>query len=568
MVEDLSSPNTVYDSAPLPLGDQDDQDNAELGLSNQYFGQAFFDLLNKFKNGEIRSIADSEMIPDINYQICFEVGVEDIAKILWTEDPIEQFYRLSILLPILREAGANGQWAFLTIEKITKELNKCLGSYSALNSFFAMEVLGVAKKQKEDPDLSVLQIPGDKQHVRYQEGFVGSKEEEFDRYVASRFGYSKLASNESYYRISDGLVAIIDLGGVPTHVMECDQDMLNKLEEIPFVGRDIWEFIRQFKAGNLDYLSAYMGLRQALLEIEEYSPDINSGSLFQKLLGGDWQRIDQLLLARNEIEDQLLDLAKTLHDQLLDKNLEVAYGGIRDVLSLRPDYMTDSLVWDEIEEAYKDNDINQAWQEVHYLLVASRLQQVKDSELINLITSIYDRVTKTTIRHQEDTAKEYDQIVKNLDSQEADNIAATEEILERFENEGTLGNISSYIEQYIESFTDRIMPPVEPIDDYLLGLGIDKEAILLILATHSPFMRSRLWGDLGLDPGNFDITTQAKFLEYALRQDNTGFNNLRKVVYETRACDRDLFFDTFIALEYGGDYGDILVDIAQEALPE
>lgn len=84
---------------------------------------------------------------------------------------------------------------------------------------------------------------------------------------------------------------------------------------------------------------------------------------------------------------------------------------------------------------------------------------------------------------------------------------------------------------------------------------------------HEPYTIGYLNHELGIDIRTLPFDTQINFLEFSIGNERAGFERVKNCLQELPA-NNNQFIESFLALEHGEDFGEVLLDIAEAAPQE
>lgn len=99
-------------------------------------------------------------------------------------------------------------------------------------------------------------------------------------------------------------------------------------------------------------------------------------------------------------------------------------------------------------------------------------------------------------------------------------------------------------------------------------IGISKDEALLINTAHIPNIKSKIESELGTPLNIIPLETQLHFLRFMMEAGNNRYEKLTKelVKFENES-DKLALIDSFLSLEFGEDFGDTVLSIAEHAEP-
>lgn len=98
--------------------------------------------------------------------------------------------------------------------------------------------------------------------------------------------------------------------------------------------------------------------------------------------------------------------------------------------------------------------------------------------------------------------------------------------------------------------------------------GADNKMVAIFQEMHRPIVRAIIENSIGVSLKDITLENQSAFLRFCLHRSKTEYDRLSEVMLATPQESRILLFETFLATEFGDDYGDAILDIAEKATPE
>lgn len=94
--------------------------------------------------------------------------------------------------------------------------------------------------------------------------------------------------------------------------------------------------------------------------------------------------------------------------------------------------------------------------------------------------------------------------------------------------------------------------------------GLDAGHALLLAELHRPAVRTLVEADLGVNLSDIPLAAQVRLLDYMSDADASDYGRLSKAVRGMPEAARVQFSESFLALEFGDDYADILLDLSEK----
>ena len=92
--------------------------------------------------------------------------------------------------------------------------------------------------------------------------------------------------------------------------------------------------------------------------------------------------------------------------------------------------------------------------------------------------------------------------------------------------------------------------------------GADRNNVYLLSLIHSPYVKPIIDKELGLDLTNVSLDAQTQLLKYMAEAGDTRFNSLCSILKNINTELGTKFAEGFLAADFGEDFGDALLDIA------
>jgi len=94
-------------------------------------------------------------------------------------------------------------------------------------------------------------------------------------------------------------------------------------------------------------------------------------------------------------------------------------------------------------------------------------------------------------------------------------------------------------------------------------LGLSAEQSLLLFELHQTAVRELVQEDLGIELSEVSLSAQVRLLEYMVNAQTDVYKRLGNVLSTAPSADRTELAEAFLALEFGEDFGDILLDVLE-----
>lgn len=96
------------------------------------------------------------------------------------------------------------------------------------------------------------------------------------------------------------------------------------------------------------------------------------------------------------------------------------------------------------------------------------------------------------------------------------------------------------------------------------SFGIEFNDMFLLRMAHAPGVLYKIESELGVALEDIDLNTQIQFLRFAIEANDGRYDKLTKILNKTKdQSDKMNLIDAFLAIEFGDDFGDSILNIAE-----
>lgn len=345
--------------------------------------------------------------------------------------------------------------------------------------------------------------------------------------------------------------------------------VIDEVEKVPEMRRAEWELTEGFMQGlafshdsesNVKYLTSLIATsdpvrKMRLLRIYDrllsHSSDISYGDRA-------YSTLRQVLedIADNEEESAL---CRVVSSGLLEAHKDESTYQAGTKTSLTERYGYTPLV--ELPERYRGYLVVKVAKGVVGLRNSyGSIDGLCEGELPESVSDVYfayGRIAEVLARYPErDTIIESVEWLKNIGDFDASNTLRTLNPRDAVE----------FIKNKLSGKSVKINVP-SGVGIFLAKNGMGEDMTELISEIHSPAIHEVLSGRLGIDIGELPLISQAYLLSYIAKTKLPEFNRTAEVINNYRG-DKLSMLNSFLALEYGDDFGDVVLDVATKATPE
>lgn len=98
------------------------------------------------------------------------------------------------------------------------------------------------------------------------------------------------------------------------------------------------------------------------------------------------------------------------------------------------------------------------------------------------------------------------------------------------------------------------------------NFNISQDDAFLLRLAHQEMTRRILQENLSLNIDELSISSQVRFLKFAIESSNDRYNKLASAIHKYKKPDDKMkFFESFLSLDFGEDFGDTILSIAEHA---
>lgn len=462
----------------------------------------------------------SSIVCSINYNLALNDFKNPFPEKLNNSTPDKALGTLELMQAVAAQSAATSKWAGGTLSRILDTL----GDYqpeSVLLDCFKDSVIQKILSEEENPSLGVAKYENDPNYSRMSI-ILDDKEKAFEQEIYSRLPANSLPGYHHIVKLGNDAIAVTDQALVPTHF--ANLDVANALMDVP--RSQVPELMRNRIIEGCDgmfKLTSDDTTREAVNFIN-YLHD----KLMPFQTGKDWREV----LSVDSIEslNKYADFQDKVNQFYCDRNQlfdtlsgETGLNNLKNVLSnFRENYL----------KGVKDGNFK-------FELFPEREQDIQ-SQIRQLEIEITERIDG-------EMANRAEGIMSELGDSRIDG--------KRIANE-------------IKEWLDKI-PKSETINGLHFKKLVDDKKYSYLKYLHHPQIRKPLMEKTCIDVRELSMATQVEFASFVINADRQTVD--RVAVASRRFIENNMspnaFCEAFLSLEFGEDFGDTVLSIAEHAEP-
>jgi len=556
-------------------------------------GNQFLTVAKANRVPEIQGWFGQSIVGELVYELSFAPdkvmdSIYNKVENLQTTEKIEALKQCQIVAAIAVSNGDLARKTFLWTKKVAEKLKS---DPNVLVSLIASETVERLENEYKHPSM-VITTYGDESRGRSKLSREATEEmREKNEKVEGFFAIQKKDIQGSFsVPIASDAIGVYDHAFDLQGVGFVEGVSLDNLESIRSneIGppeekmEKIISFLEQVTDPHVDELRSIISFIEKYYAEEDPTTVLNS--MFPKYSVDEWRVILEehhtlysINQAVQEMRSKMLSEAENRNLQLTKEYIDEVLRAIenRDAQDEREKAFLDGH-YQEIQEALQKDDFEHAFQEAigvtlffnrnnytslgvkessgkaktHYLVALQK-------ELTANHGKVFAHAQKEFQVFQDTTRADFEKIEKSLEKK-----------LEAPEFYESLKKFIFHKKNQMKS--ERLRVEIESLQDNLhfenewqyMNKYSEEEKELFLKALFDPLLRERIAADLGINWTEISLSSQIHFLEYLVRIDRERYVKLAEILKRYKGS-REILFEVFLAAQYGEDYGDTILKIAE-----
>lgn len=554
---------------------------------------------------ELHGTHVASAIEEINYQLSFDPdAAQNLIKLLSTQAPVVQLDTISLLESVGRTSAANGSWSRPAMTAIESALTQINAQAVPLVRAYATIVINRLNQEKQDPTLSVIKHEGDPNYGRVSVELANENWADHNQLWHSIRADETFPQHARLQTIASDAIAITDQGLIPQQLAKVDRPHLRPSELSDFELQQLEQAVQSMDTTSdshwLQVISYLNNKILAHLPADSSQQEVLH-EVFSSITSQEWQALIGSLASSQQISKQIQQQQAEQQQQVEQANLQLTSQFV-DTFINNPQ-LEQSLISDDVSsklslphlhaarQALQLNDLEEAFSQL--VAICSQLQR----KAVPFTNSSETNISQTQLQPiQQQLVDDFktlrDQHVANFTSANGQNPYQDPRIATSLaENRRVQDTITKKIKHnaadvkrdllhYMQSLRTSLSAELPLVKFQPLGAALTESQShslgnhplenpdLLIQRLHEAGLKEYIQTTLGVKLSDIQLSSQLYLLKFMLEADQIRFTRLQQTLAKQPDQNKILLLESFLALEMGDEFGDILLSIAETVSPE